>query len=208
MRKLFFQYMSHYYILKCPLLVTEDGEALIEIHNEAVVGSVWDWRDGKALEQEERQSIPNPISIDVDYYRGYQGQPVELFDVGTPLMSKRLADAFVEAGVHNVEFFPAVLKNKVTGETYDYCAFKVVGLVAAADLEKSKWESYDNKLVADTSFEHLVLDEVKAAGSGFLVFRLAENINALMVHEKICDAILTKGINTLKFVEPKDWVQA
>lgn len=198
---------SRYYILDCPLLVNHDGELLVEIHNAENVGSVWDWRDGAALSEEERNSIPNPILIDVDYYREYQGQPVELFDVGTPLMSKRLAETLIEVGVHNLEFFPAILKNKGTGKTYEYRAFKVVGLVLAADLGKSKWESYDKKPVADTSFEDLVLDESKATGSGLLMFRLAENINALMVHEKVRDAILAKGINTLKFMEPKDWVQ-
>ncbi|OHA80394.1 MAG: hypothetical protein A2675_01355 [Candidatus Yonathbacteria bacterium RIFCSPHIGHO2_01_FULL_51_10] len=198
--------MSHYYLLECPPLVNEKGEALMEISNCFRAGNIRSWCDGK--EPRADTVFPAPLEIEFETFHGYAGPPRELVDVCITLMSKRLADTLVEAGVSNIVFYPTTLKNKGTGEVYDYRAFKVVGLVAAADLEKSKWESYDNKPVADTSFEDLVIDESKATGSGLLMFRLAENFSALVVHEKIRDAILAKGINTLKFIEPKDWVHA
>lgn len=192
-----------YFIMGCQRLTTEDGEALLEIHNDIEVGNVWYWRDGKPLEPDE-ENVPTPIVIDFDPFRGYQGPPEELFDVGVPLMSARLAEAITEAGVTNVRFFKTTLRNTVSGKTYAYQTFKVVGLVAAADLAKSTWSSYDGHLFADVSFEGLTLDKTKIPD--LLMFRLAENLNGLLVHKKVRDHILAKGIDTLKFIKPKDWV--
>ncbi len=192
-----------YFVLRCSLPKNEKGEALLEIHNCFEIGNVWHWRDGKKLEPDE-QDVPTPIMIDFEPFRGYQGPPVELLDACIPIMSKRLADALTEAGVDNIDFFSANLKNSVTGQLYDYMAFKVVGLVLAANLDKSKWESYDGITIADTSFESLAFDESKS--KGLLMFRLAENINALMIHESVRNHILAKGINSLTFVRPEDWM--
>jgi hypothetical protein len=193
-----------YFVLACPPLVNEKGEALMEIHNCIEVGNVWDWCDGKKLEPKE-EDVPIPININFEPFRGYTGPPRELCDVGVPIMSKRLADALAEVGVDNLQLFPVALRNTVTGQVYDYRAFKVVGLVAAADLSASKSTVHDNKPVADVSFESLVIDETKT--HSLLLFRLAENINALMVHDKVRKHILSKGIDTLTFIKPEDYVQ-
>src|SRR5262249_10938731 len=149
-------------------------------------------------------SIPNPIEIAFEPLRGYQGSPLELLDVGIPIMSTRWADALREAGVDNVSFYPALLSNTITGDRFDYQAFNVVGVVAAADLQRSEWSWYDTVPVADVSFENLVLDEAKA--HHLQMFRLAENINALLVHETVRDHVLKSGIDTLKFIAPEDWM--
>ncbi len=191
-----------YYVLRCLPLLNEKGEALMEIHNCFDVGSIWDWQDGQALTEEER-NFPVPIEIDFDPFRGYSGPPIEMRDVCIPIMSLRLAEAIAAAGIDNVDFFPARLRNTATGETFDYRAYKIIGLVAAADLGKSEWTSYDGKPVADVSFETLALDESKPRGLG--MFRLAENVSAVVVHERVKQAIESRGINTIEFVKPEDW---
>jgi hypothetical protein len=192
-----------YYVLRCLLPQNERGEALMEIHNCFEVDGVWGWRNGLKRKPHEGD-VPTPIMIDFEPFRGYEGPPVELRDVCIPIMSKRLGEALVEVGVDNVEFFDAILVNTVTRERYHYWAFKVVGLVAAADLGQSDWESYDGKPIGDVSFEKLVIDESRIAG--LLMFRLAENFSALMVHEKVREHVLSRGINTVEFVRPEDWV--
>jgi len=193
-----------YFVMTCDLALDPDGAALMEIHNSMKVGTIRSWRGGRLIEPAKAATIPNPIEIDFDPLRGYQGPPLEMVDLGIPVMSRRLAAALREAGVDNVQFFPATLRNTVTGERYPYEAFNVVGAVAAADLERSDWSSYDGVPVADVSFETLVLDEAKAGT--LRMFRLAENINALLVDEQVRDHVLKTGIDTLQFIEPQDWM--
>ena len=130
---------------------------------------------------------------------------MELVDLGITVMSKRLREALDRAGVDNIEYYPAVLTNTETGEKYEYFAFKVIGLVAAADLDSSEYTSFDGDALIDTSFETLAIDESKA--HGLKLFRLAENINALMVHEEVKNVIEESGINTLDFLKPDEFVQ-
>ena len=193
-----------YYILQCDLPENENGEALMEFHNCFQVGEIWHWRDGLALEPDE-QDVPTPIVVEYETFRGHQGPPVDLVDDCIPLMSPRLEKSLLACGVDNLCLFDVQLKNRTTNETREFKAFKLVGLVAMADLGGSDWSSFDNKPAVDVSFKSLAVDESLARGQ--LMFRLAENINALMVHESVRDALIADGIDTLSFIEPKDWVQ-
>ena len=192
-----------YYILDCEIPENENGEALMKIHNSFKIGGVRRiWRDGKEFKL-EKSDIPQPIMIDFDTFRGYKGPPIELEDLGIPLMSVRLAETLTEAGVDNIYFYKAILKDTTTGEEYDYRAYKLIGRVAAVDLGKSNWKSYDNQPVSDTSFKSLALDADKAEASVLLMFRLEENINAWMIHEKVRDHLVAKSFDTLKFIKPE-----
>lgn len=190
-----------YYILECNPPLTDNGEELFSIRNHFEVEGVWDWVSGVRFDV----AVPVPIRIDFEPFRGYAGPPQELQDVGIPIMTERLAAALQAASVDNIEFFPAILKNTVTGEEYAYRAYNIVGLISAADMQKSEWQSYDGVLRSDVSFTDLVLDEARIGGA--LMFRLAENVGAVLVHEKVRKSILASGIDTLKFVKPEDWVQ-
>ena len=128
-----------------------------------------------------------------------------MLDVGIPIMSERMVQALLSAGVNNVEFHEAVLINTVTGEKYPYRAFNVVGLVAAANLDRSECDIHDGVPVADVSFYKLVLDESKCRSC--LMFRLEENVSTLMVHDSVRQELLSRGIDMLKFIKPEDYVQ-
>jgi hypothetical protein len=191
-----------HYLLDCDVPLTGDGEApLMIIHNTFRVGKNRLWKTGAAL----KHDVPTPIEIAFEPLREYQGSPVELLDIGIPIMSERLAKALMSSGVDNVSFYDAILTNTLSGEKYSYKAFNVLGLVAAADLQRSEWKSFDSIPLADVSFHSLLLDESKCRN--LLMFRLAENANALVIHEIIKKNILAYGIDTLKFTLPEDWVQ-
>lgn len=194
-----------YYIMRCPIPQTEEGEAYMEIHNTFDVGDIYMWEDGLPLEQEERESIPSSIEIDFDVFRGYTGPPKEFEDLGVSIMSQRLHDALISAGVDNIEFFPAVLTNTSTGEKFKYYAYKLVGIVSLMDEGQSEYETYRNTTpIADTTIHKFVADESKA--HGLLMFRMAESITAIVVHESVKKTIEAAGIDTLKFIKPEDYV--
>ncbi len=51
-------------------------------------------------------------------------------------------------------------------------------------------------------FDSVVLDE--PAISDALIFRLAESVNAIIVHEKVKQHLEASGINTLTFLKPEE----
>jgi hypothetical protein len=190
-----------YYVLQCDLPLSSNGEALMEIHNHFRIGSIRFWETGSRHEEQ----VPVPIQIAYDTFHGYMGPPMEMSDLGIPIMSDRLARAITGAGVSNVDFYDATLTHTQTGQRYAYKAYNLIGLVAAADMAKSAWTSDGDGALINTSFTNLVLDEARCGG--LLLFRLAENINAVMVHESVRKHIIASGINTLRFRPPSDWVQ-
>jgi hypothetical protein len=50
----------------------------------------------------------------------------------------------------------------------------------------------------------LVFDETRTGG--LLLFRLAENINAVFVHERVKDHVVRSGIDTMRFTVPQEWM--
>lgn len=194
-----------YFVMRCPIPQTEAGEAYMEIHNTFDVGDVYMWEDGLPLELDEREGIPDPIEIDFDVFRGYTGPPKELEDLGICIMSERLHSAVVSSGVDNIDFFPAVLTNTSTGEKYRYYAYKLVGLVSLMDSSQSEYETYRNsEPVMDTTIHSFVPDESKP--HGLLMFRMAESLTAIVVHESVKKVIEAAGIDTVEFIKPEDYV--
>ena len=56
----------------------------------------------------------------------------------------------------------------------------------------------------DTDFDSVAIDEVPTHGR--LCFRLAESVNALVVHRSVKEHLESKGGFELTFTEPKDWI--
>lgn len=193
-----------YYVIRCAPITNAAGELLVEIQNDDEVGEVWDWTSGELFDEDELQSIPVPVHMNVEYYRGYQGLPNEMRDIGVSVMSARLSEALTAAGVDNIDYYPVILTNTETGETYDYLAYNLVGKIAIADLVQSDYTAYDATPVADVGFKGLVIDEAKARG--MLMFRLSENLSTILVHESVRDHVEKAGIGTLIFMKPEDYV--
>jgi hypothetical protein len=193
-----------YYILRCPPITNDKGELLVEINNHESVGDVWDWGMGDVFSQDEIQSIPRPIHINIESFRGYNGLPNEMRDIGVCVMSKRLSEVLIQAGIDNIDYYPAVLTDATTGQKYEYLAYNLIGKVASADLSKSNYTNYDSKLTVDVGFKDLVIDESKT--KGLLIFRLAENLSTILVHDSVRKLLVEKGIDTLKFVKPEDYM--
>ncbi|MBL8025520.1 MAG: hypothetical protein JNL74_03870 [Fibrobacteres bacterium] len=188
-----------FFILDCNEPLSVNSEAMMEIHNTFRVGGIRLWSSGKGHDK----PVPTPIEIPFDTFREYSGAPIEFLDVGIPIMSLRMANALLDAGVNNIEFYDASLVNKQSGKTFHYKAFNIIGLVSAADLKRSAWHSLDGDVQHTVSFERLILDE--SLSERLDIFRLAENVKAIIVSERIKHILLSKGINTLKFISPEQW---
>jgi hypothetical protein len=150
-----------------------------------------------------KQPPSEPIHLDLD--ENHSDAMLELnLDDGL-LMTTRLYNAFLEAGVDNLVPYKTVIRHPETGfESTDYLLCNLIGLMKVADIGKSKVVGGSPGHLLDTDFEGVEIDTTKTYG--MLMFRLAENTMAVMVHESVKDHLLERGFDMLTFVEPKDWV--
>jgi hypothetical protein len=118
--------------------------------------------------------------------------------------ARRRYRSIAKAGVENIEYFDAILQNTLTGQQLlTYKAFNIIGAVSAADMDASELMGTSSSRMGDADFHALVLDESRI--DDLLMFRLAEALNAIVVHESVCKAIEAAGIPGFVFYGPAGW---
>jgi hypothetical protein len=147
--------------------------------------------------------VPQPLRFMLS--SEYRGSLKALYRPNIPLMRTDLLQVLQEAGVDNLELFDAVLEDPVTGaKHHNYKAFNVLGLVAAADMEQSvRAPINESSEMIDVFFDSLVIDPTKT--HDLLLFRLAQSVNAVIVHENVKEAVERQNIAGMVFYEPRDW---
>jgi hypothetical protein len=164
------------------------------------------WEKGSFIPKSE--VIPNPILFSLkpmSQWASDHGPHVPSYlRAAAPLFSDALIQALTECGVDNLETYPVAIRDPDNGEVYtNYKAVNVIGLVAAADMEKSNATVHPNgPPIIDVDFDGLVIDENKT--HDLLFFRLAESTNAIIVHEAVRDCLLKKGFADLAFYETEN----
>jgi len=187
-----------YHMLMCQSPLDVEPALLSYDPDELPDGRLRTWKTGKRF----ASPPPQPVKVWID--EGESGWLKEYNDATVALMSRRLAQALVQAGVSNIEFYEAVVEDFETGEVHrDHLAFNLIGVVAAADLGRSVYQALDGPVIS-VDFDSLALDEAKAQGA--LMFRLAEAVTGVVVHDRVKQAIEAAGIDTLTFLPPEQWV--
>ncbi|OHA79608.1 MAG: hypothetical protein A2675_02540 [Candidatus Yonathbacteria bacterium RIFCSPHIGHO2_01_FULL_51_10] len=150
-------------------------------------------------------AIPQPLRYELNPEA--PGEMPWFFKAGGPLMHDRMVEALRAAGVDNIDVYDALVVDPDDGSEWtDYKAVNIVGLVAAADMTKSIIDTSDSARLITTKFEKLVLDPAKA--HGLLLFRLAEKVSAIIVHERVKAEIEARKIGPLGFIPPEKWFGA
>src|SRR3990172_5068054 len=150
---------------------------------------------------------PLVYELDTEIYPGTKtaGNPVAMYDELTkPLMREDLKAAIWEAGVDNIDFYRALVKDPLTGEELkNYWAFNILGLISCADMTRSKLMGTSKSQLLDVDFDSLVIDE--EGTMGFHLFRLAENISAIVVDDEVKETIEQHKIPGMVFYGPGKW---
>jgi len=103
------------------------------------------------------------------------------------LMSKRFVKILQDAGVDNLQVFPAIIKSEKDDTVWkDYFAVNVLGMIACADLNKS---TYNEIMSGHYRFKKLAIYSDKAKGA--LLFRLHEHAPSIIVHKSVLKYIVT-----------------
>lgn len=121
-------------------------------------------------------------------YSAAGDRPLSAYFSGNCLMHRALVEALQGAGVDNLQLFPTVLTEEATGAVReDYWLVNVLGLVAAADMKQSQGISLGGGQV----FTQLTIDPGRT--HGLLMFRLAESLVDVIVHERVAEAVRAGG---------------
>lgn len=158
------------------------------------------WMLGRPVDE---SAVPQPLKYTLD--PNYGGAPKAMYaSKANPVMRDDLVQVLTNAGVENIQYFDAILVDPESGREYkNYKAFNIVGLVAAANMEESELMGTSDSVIGDVDFHALVIDDSKV--KGLLLFRLAEKISAIIVHEKLKAAIEAAGIPGFIFYGPGEW---
>lgn len=137
--------------------------------------------------------------------KGYETADLLDFFGPATLISNKLHETLVAAGVDNLDVYDAVIRSfDNTVEHKGYKAFNLIGLISAADMAKSEFNPEVPSRLLDASFQKLELDAGKARG--VLMFRLAEYLGAVIVHERVKQAIEAAGLSTVTFTAPDQYI--
>jgi hypothetical protein len=123
--------------------------------------------------------------------------------VPVPFLSKHMYEVLLAAGVNNIDVYPVEISHPdgtIAPESDNYYVFNLLGTVAAVDLAKTVYDP--NTQVASMitmSFDSLAIDKAKA--KGHLMFRLAESITTILVHESVKTALEEANIPLIEFYE-------
>ena len=181
-----------YYVMTCEGIVPRT--AIDESPD--VPGSPWN--DGQPIV--DAVEVPLVYTLDPDY----PGAMIPMYDIAEPLIRDDLLEALGAAGVDNLQTFPALILDPVTGERHaNYKAVNIIGVISAADMAHSVPMNVSSSTMIDVGFDSLVLDEAKPGGA--LMFRLAESVNAIIVHERVKGTIEDRGIPGMTFYDSGEW---
>jgi hypothetical protein len=188
---------SDYFVIACPEPMDWDDSALLE-GIPPPPGSM-SWRVG------QRFATPPVEPIQVSLDPTHSDQLVTFYKVDAVLMPRRMLQALRAVGVDNLDAYSTVIRHPRTGfETRDYVAVNLLGMVSAADIARSQvvGGSSDHRL--DTDFDGFAVEPKRALD--LLMFRLAENTSAILVHRKVKEYLQREGFTQLRFIPPERWV--
>jgi len=176
--------MSDYFMLECFM---PEGQGSFAMIKAVYLSEQASWRAG-----EKFKSVP-PTPLQIGIRSGYKDDLKEMYYADALVVSKRLHNALQTAGVDNMDTYECVISNAETGfKTDDYIAVNLLGLVSSSDLDMVKLRG------------ELTMEALKE--KGYLMFRLAENPSAIMVHKSVKEHLQKEGFDMLTFMEPEKWM--
>lgn len=162
---------------------------------------------GVSWESGRRFTAPVPRPLPVDIVEGYEEDTVPpVYTSSVPMMRDDLLEVIRRCGVDNIDAYPIAIQNRVTGDHLEgFSAINIIGLVSAADPVGTTYSPDNPSRMIDADIDGLKLDPARTGGA--LLFRLAEAVTGVVVHERIKKAVEATGaFPNLLFVRPEEWM--
>jgi hypothetical protein len=124
------------------------------------------------------EPLPRPLVFSVS--NPADEPPRHLVGTMIPVASQQLIDVLQAAGVDNLQTFPALLRNDLTGQSWSgYFAFNLLGLVDAVERRPGTFD-----------FQELVFSESKVAHR--LMFRTIHNPLDVFISDRVRSELLSR----------------
>lgn len=162
----------------------------------SAIASLYYTKGGLPLEK----PLPE-ITFQVDTLDGLR--EMDSLWAGLPYLvfSPKLRAALDMAGVTNIEYYPARIKNRLTGEVIsDYKIANIVGLVYCMDWEKATYTRDPDRPDRAEEITHLVIDATKIPDH-LPLFRLGEQRTTIICNQRVQDTLIAEGITGVRFIE-------
>jgi hypothetical protein len=134
------------------------------------------------------QAMPEVLDFAVTHTP--ERPPRHFLELTIPVWSSQLHAAVSAGGAHNIDAYPATLRNtKKRLQWGGYFAVNIVGLLACAEMSISEFEVITERPsgVPYAKFDRLVLDS--SLIKGVHIFRLAQDPGLLIITDHIVDAL-------------------
>jgi hypothetical protein len=118
-----------------------------------------------------------------------------------PIASNEFVDALIEVGVDNIVTYDVVLRSRTDSSftIEGYKAINIIGLVKAAG---PGTVYLTDSRIGDASMKNVELEPRSL--KGLYMFRQAESMRTIVVHEKVKQHLEAKGFKALVFTDPGD----
>ena len=131
-------------------------------------------------------SLPTPLIFATRHSE--KEQPQGLHGMVVPVMSNSFINALRDAGIANLQCFPAEIRSTVDETIWkNYQAVNIIGKIACADLTASQSTHIMDRPGNDTTplvaFEDLKVDPSRVGDA--LLFRLAESPGVILIAESV-----------------------
>jgi len=120
-----------------------------------------------------------------------------------PLVSPRLREALVTAGIDNIDYYPAEIHAVGSNEIHHYFAANVIGVLEAVNRGQSEFDAFSDSDLLISNFYALSIDEAKPKGAR--LFRLAESRRIIIADQQIRDTVTAGAFTGIEFIEPESW---
>jgi hypothetical protein len=185
-----------YYMLEC---LVPRGEERMSPYQYPQLEGIHSWLLGSPFAQPPAEPIQLLWNPDTE------GGKKQLYSATVPLVHRDLLQALQSLGVDNLDCYSTDITHPVTAQIdREFFAFNVIGAVKAADLAGSRYADPSGRGRIDMDFDSLAISD--AAARGLPLFRLAECVSGLVVHERIRHGLEAMGGFGLSFVAPEDWI--
>jgi len=153
-----------------------------------------DWMFGQQFSIEPEE----PITIGIQ--EGNEHCTPLPFYRSPPIATQALIDALAEVGVDNIVTYDVILKSRTDPSIMisGYKAINVIGLIKAT---RDGTVCLTDSQIGDasTSMKNITLEP--SLTKGLYMFRLAESMRTIVVHEKVKQHLESKCFKCLKFTE-------